>query len=358
MHRDRYLKGDVAKSAAAVVIGGVVALILGEVLVRVTAPVPVRDVRSVSGRLHFSTVPLELRSDGVVRYVPGATIREVAVYGEKIEWDITYRINAQGFRDGRDYPHESKIAFVGDSYTAAAGGADNWVAELGVYNLGIGGAGIEMMENLIRGIEWPVRDIYVILISGDFLRSPWTPRVKEGRFGFCGNSQIKGCFEATLGELRLTPSDEAVTREAFPQQTSILKSLKSIVLVKRTWDRLLRKSWVPIDHFSDIEAIDRNRAALRRLVADRRVKGVIQLPQREEISIGRYLVDGSVEGADYYPALYRCGWSQDMYYTHDPHPNDDGYRNIRECVRRYLLSAPTRTSSETLSRRLVFWARR
>lgn len=322
-------------------------------MVRAMDPVVVRDVRSVSGRLHFSAVPLQLRPDGVVRYVPGATIREVAVYGGKIEWDITYRINAQGFRDGRDYHHESKIAFVGDSYTAALGSADNWVAELGVDNLGIGGAGIEMMENLIRSIEWPVRDIYVILISGDFLRSPWTPRVKEGKFGFCGNGPQNGCFEATLGELRLTPSAEAVMGEAFPQQTSILKSLKSIVLVKRTWDRILRKSWVPIDFFADTEAIDRNRAALRRLVADRRVKGVIQLPQREEISIGRYLVDGSVEGTDYYPALYRCDWSQDMYYMHDPHPNEYGYRNIRECVRRYLLSAPTRRSSEALSRRSV-----
>jgi hypothetical protein len=268
-----------------------------------------------------------------------------------IEWEITYRINSQGFRDVRDYPHEGKIAFVGDSYTAALGSASNWVAELGVYNLGIGGAGIEMMEDMIRSIEWPVRDIYIVLISGDFLRTPWTPSEKNGRFEFCGKGEKRACFEASVGELRLSPSVDMVVNTEHTENKSILKSMKVLVLVKRSIDRLLNRPWTPKEPFADEEAIARNRVALQRLTKDERVKGIIQLPQREEVSIGRYLVDGSVKGLDYYPALYRCSWTREMYYANDPHPNEYGYQNIRDCIKHYLRVDTKGGTSHTMSDR-------
>jgi hypothetical protein len=41
-------------------------------------------------------------------------------------------------------------------------------------------------------------------------------------------------------------------------------------------------------------------------------------------------------GIKYYPALEKCNWSEDMFFTRDAHPDMSGYDNMTKCVSDYM----------------------
>ena len=57
------------------------------------------------------------------------------MWGDKIEYDVTYQTNNLGFIDTKDYlneaiPGKNYYAFIGDSFTAGTHAGFPWVPEL------------------------------------------------------------------------------------------------------------------------------------------------------------------------------------------------------------------------------------
>ena len=108
------------------------------------------------------------------------------------EYHVTYRSNAQGFRDERktDTPDQSRrIALVGDSFTFGQGvpfdqtfGAliESRLPSTAVHNLALQGFGIDQMWNVVKSVGLPMQPDLVIVafISEDFTRSLNMPFVK------------------------------------------------------------------------------------------------------------------------------------------------------------------------------------
>ena len=94
--------------------------------------------------------------------IPNESVRTVAIYTGRIEYDVKYQTNNMGFIDHKDYdknqPIERSIAFVGDSFTAGYHGGTPWVPglrdklahdnDLEIYNLGVDGTGIIHFEKI------------------------------------------------------------------------------------------------------------------------------------------------------------------------------------------------------------------
>ena len=105
-------------------------LLVGELGVRaIWGPPAWTDLRVV----FFSTHTWQRDPMGAMRYTPSATVRTVAIYGDRVEYDARFRVNNLGFIDRIDYqteveaetetenPKSQRIAFVGDSFTARVG---------------------------------------------------------------------------------------------------------------------------------------------------------------------------------------------------------------------------------------------
>src|SRR5690242_12729856 len=71
----------------------------GELLVRWLKPAYDHTDRA----LMFSSPTFRRYSSGAVRFLANETIREVAVYSGRIEYDVTYRTNNLGFVDDKNY---------------------------------------------------------------------------------------------------------------------------------------------------------------------------------------------------------------------------------------------------------------
>jgi hypothetical protein len=169
-----------------------VTLVAAELLLRQT------DVGAYSAqdRLLIFSHPSFVEDDaGALRYAANTTLREVAIYGDTIEYDTTTTTNSMGFIDRVDYPHEFNGGasltelVLGDSFTAGAGGTQSWVARLDrpendgksphrkFYNLGVAATGILHFERLLRSAtrDLDYDAVNVAAIGNDFFRPLWRP---------------------------------------------------------------------------------------------------------------------------------------------------------------------------------------
>jgi hypothetical protein len=322
------------------------------------------------GYLLWSTPPFIVDSHGAVTFRPHISIREVAVYNDHIEYDMTYTTNNMGCADFIDYKRCNKeliptrrYAFVGDSFTAGAGGY-NWVSGLRdklissgnnimIYNFGIPGTGlwhfIRLLERASGSLEFT--DIVIIAISDDMRRDYWLPFSEKGGIFFCTSDVSKeACLTtnliATIIEKNATEIEilnqvkQIELDREISEQHSIKGHLRE-VLKKSRFLRLIAHSLTTFHKEPSNNNID--------LTPLKRIKGLfpqckvhfIHLPQKEEVKQIHYTLDlkTSIEalGIDYYEALTQCSWSMNMFYTNDSHPNGSGYMNISECVGQYLL---------------------
>ena len=138
--------------------------------------------------LFFSDKPYVTNNDGAVVYVSDELIRCIVIYGDAIEYDVTFHTNNVGSVDHRAYPlpgeRSRRIAFVGDSFTSGIHAGNPWVpglgesnADLAVYNLGVGGTGIKHFVKRVFSFEdqSSFNEIVIFAIRSDFFRGFWVP---------------------------------------------------------------------------------------------------------------------------------------------------------------------------------------
>lgn len=141
-----------------------------------------------------------------VKYQRNTAIREVAIFGEHVEYDLTHKTNNLGYFDNVDYLTSALatdqstasgvtgVVFLGNSFTTSAGGIAPWVAtlremqqrpDIALYSLGVSGTGIKHFYQLLKNFEqgdMPFSQVNIMAITNAF-------------FGHSGipSQTIKGC---------------------------------------------------------------------------------------------------------------------------------------------------------------------
>jgi hypothetical protein len=330
---------------------------------------PVYDYRDRS--LLFSSPAFKSYSGGSVRYHPEQKIREVAVYNNKIEYDVVYATNNYGFIDSRAYRYEAgagkkAYAFVGDSFTAGVNSGNPWVPNLrkysagaGVYNLGVGATGFEHFYRVLHEMKGRlnITHIVIVAITDDLFRGYWHPLEIEDKISFCneGYGHTRCRPVPVAGIIPLTASAEEVmqiSKKTYREIRATVKEIRSgFSLVAKMESALYDDSTLYYYTRVLLDTYNRERKApniegaadaLRQIIAEYPAAEIhlIHLPQKYEVKTKNYQVDIGKQiaslGVHYYPALEKCSWSLDMFFPHDGHPNAQGYENITRCVSGYL----------------------
>lgn len=334
---------------------------------------PVYDFRDRS--LLFSSPVFKEYSGGAIRYFPKTTIREVAIYNGKLEYDVIYPTNNLGFIDTKDYVRKadarSCYAFVGDSFTAGVNGGTPWVPKLRndlagreVYNFGVCGAGFNHFYLLMHDMKDKVKitHIAIVAITDDFYRSYWHSFENDGMISFCSENyphkqclpkpvagviplnatkeEVRAISRSTYKEIRRLTDEENLARgykarlEALLYDDSIIYYYARVLLDSRKRQR-------------SYDNIDFALGSLRKIRAEYPQAEIhlIHLPQKYEIMTKNYSINIAEQvkqsGVKYFPALEKCNWSLDMFFERDGHPNSTGYDNIAACVSGYLFGNET-----------------
>ncbi|MDX8411127.1 MAG: SGNH/GDSL hydrolase family protein [Mariprofundaceae bacterium] len=371
--------GEVVKNIALVAVSTFVVLLMAELALRQTEI----GHYSLNDRILFYTNPsFMMGADGALKYAPDSRIRSVAIYGNNIDYDVTYTTNNMGLIDnvsyGKTKPGVRDIVFVGDSFTAGSGGHNPWVgqvrellgpSDVAVYNLGVGGAGIYHFYNLLKsfGNTIPFEEVNIMVISNDFFRGFWYPQVKGDALWFCySGSSKETCLQNQSPIIHIIENSE--------NEAALLARASKMYEVKRNNTDGVLKPHQKLRLFNlacDVYASNFPTASLESIcphlkvynVAAKREKNrlysramymlrvmladfpgvkfrLFHIPQKGEVFTGRYSLniedDARKIGLEYVPLLQSCAWDISMYHKHDAHPNDSGYDNLAKCMTRYL----------------------
>ena len=350
-----------------------VCFILGEFVVRSL----ISDAQFMDRYVFWSSPHYVLEEDGALHFNSNEVFREFAVYDGELEYQGGWQTNNLGLIDVEDYAHEPgawtrRIAIVGDSFTAGTGGTTPWVPRLRaalqnenattyVYNLGVGGAGIDHFQKILVHFrqKLPFNEIVILAISDDFHRPYWKPLLTDDAVRVCplGESldvcqkreprtivvPFKSSVEYVLGKAselaterrrRLKSSDWNVRDLLGISRVASLAYLafKGEPLVaageKRQSISPILLRFIERGSFGSLQQI-------RKDFPDINIR-LIHIPEKQELARGEYEVDVAEEakamGIQYIPALRKCQWSVKGYHLRDPHPNDLGYEHITKCV--------------------------
>ncbi len=366
MSHNRSVRG-LAQNALLLFVSFAFVLGLSEVVARVLVHFRTPRARC----LLWSQPNFELDDAGAVRFARSSRVREVAVYGGRIEYDMVYPTNNMGYVDTEDYaadatPGVSRFAFVGDSFTAGSGGYP-WPAALrakrraldpriAVYNLGLPAAGPRQFLASLKSASRQLTFTHIVLlsISHDLKRSIWTPRQRNGRVYFrfeVGGKTIRHLagletpFEASTAEI-LARAEAAETQRSAGETAEapeLPRGSRLLWLYHDRWAAPFRQN--PPDTFDPSALV-----AIRETFPSIPIT-FIHLPEKQEVEAGHYTreVRAVIEscGMRYVSALDRCRWTTDMYYPHDMHPNPKGYASIQGCVESCLFPpAPQASDGE------------
>jgi lysophospholipase L1-like esterase len=360
---------------------------MGEIIVRL---LPTHITRLPMQRtLLWSAPNFERDQLGALRFARKTLIREIAVYGDHIEYDITYGTNNFGLVDDRDYPMSRdsgskgvrRYALVGDSLTAGSG-CEPWVPQLArrinvrdknveIYNLGIPATGPEQFYRILRNLDEEIHftDIVILAITGDFTRLAWRPLCRDGRLTLCPESEPDGlCVQnrgpvAKVINLNLSKAEievliAAENRDSSASDDHFRRRLRSYVRDGLKRSKLLTllvwrarelmghgTTSPPIPVNIDLDPLRKIKNAFQ----DRNIH-FIHLPEKDEVRKNRYRSElkDKIEslGIAYYPALYESKWSPALYFEYDGHPNCSGYKFIADLIERYL---PSDTNHQAFS---------
>ncbi len=353
-------------------IAGLICLAAAEAALRATRPTFDHEKQIYV----WSSPTLEKGPALEVRYMPNQRIREWSVYAGRIEFDNVFQTNNWGYVDHEDYleaplpPNRASYVFLGDSFTAGQG-AVPWVPALrdrlrgkgmavDIYNFGVLGGGILNNYETLRNNVTRVRYQHIVLlpISDDFTRLYWRPVVANDTVVLCPtNESDEFCAEKSPAALLVDfeSTDAAIlekTRATVAPPADLQSWFRKTELFQQTrslWNKKFNRLAIANQKIQD--AIDKGKRKVNlAAIADMRKRlpnvpiHLIHLPEKQEVANGKYELDlkETMEkmGVRYYPALYDCHWSADMYHRFDPHPNAKGYEAISRCVEKYLFSDP------------------
>ncbi len=337
--------------------------------------------------LMWSSPPYVLETNNAIHYVTNSQLREIAVYGKTIEYDVRFPVNDLGYVDTENYlqnpaitSSKKRLAFVGDSFTVGSG-ATPWIPrlreqlrkqgnDLYIFNLGLAGGStehflynLEHFSNLL-----PIDEIVILAISNDFHRLYWRP-MQNNAVRICPDGESdEVCsnripfaeiinYEITEKELQeridqhwVRWHERIVNNRLSTHPLALLFSysrLSSLVI------QLLEKQPIfavgernqkigrPIIRYAE----ERSFEALEKIgnrFPNTKIR-FIHLPEKEEVRTKQYNLEIQSRikemGFDYFPALNECPWTPEMFYTMDNHPNEQGYENLMKCVEKYLFSS-------------------
>lgn len=339
-------------------------LLVGELGIRAVWGAPAWTDRRV---VFFSTETWQRDAMGAMRYKPSTTIRTVAIYGDRVEYDARFPVNNLGFVDRIDYGVETDdreqdhIAFVGDSFTAGFHGSDPWVPRLRdrarelqpgiqIYNLGIGAVGVHDFTRLAKSAseELNFQKIVFLLLTNDLYRRQWLPVERDGFLYLCPeNPRGKACPSGRSRILVLPDNDLSIE-----ELLSIIEERKLIAPVEGVVDWWTRNTFIGSNFrpllFHDLRvkppkpkpaALEKYLVRwLREIQIEFRDKEVvlIHLPTKADVLQGHFDIDVASQarsfGIEYISLLERCDFGIDDFYPIDGHPNDRGYQKFLECV--------------------------
>jgi len=336
-----------------------IVLLVGEIGVRFLNLMHV-DERS----LMFSSQTFQLDPNGAVRYQPNKNLRTVAVYNNKIEYDVHFNTNNLGFIDDKDYEYENApnkryYVFVGESFTAGFHGGEPWIPKLRrniegknieIYNLGVSGTGIEHFYRLLKSTseQLHITHIVILAISDDSTRNFWYPLTNSSEIRFCReNVHSSECIKTPYIAKIIDPtsSSEDILKVADNMiedrgkgsgLRGVLKQSELLTFVVRSLRTMSQKKIGNTGNSFSLDALRNIREAFPSAEIY-----FIHLPQKQEVVNGEYFLDNAGKeiekiGISYFPALKEWHWQKDMFFVHDGHPNNVGYDNIRNCVSSYL----------------------
>ncbi len=310
--------------------------------------------------LIWSHPTFEVDSYGAVTLAKNDSVREVAVYNDKIEYDMFYKTNNFGSPDNLDYKNNDtavrSYAFVGDSFAAGAGGYE-WISELrdklaatrkdiALYNFSLPGGGFFHFKKMLESASHKLHftDIVICAITDDFCRRYWKPLTRDGKMYFYAGAL---CSRAVAAIIEPDTSQAEIIRRVKKSESASLQGEatggvkrfpKESVLFywihqARLWLQHKKRTNPPIG-FYPLETI-------RALFPKARIY-FFHLPQKNEAEMKAYEVDFQKHieslGISYIPALYEYPWDKSMFYENDGHPNRYGYRQIAKYVEQWLLS--------------------
>jgi hypothetical protein len=315
----------------------------------------------------FSSQTFQLDQNGAVRYQPNKNIRTVAVYNNKIEYDVHFDTNNLGFIDDKDYEYENApnkryYAFAGDSFTAGFHGGEPWVPKLRrniegknieIFNLGVSGTGIEHFYRLLKSTseQLHITHIVILALSADFKRNFWYPLTNSSELRFCHENMhssecVKRPYIAKIidptssSEDILKVADNVIKDRGKNVHGSgirgVLKQSELLSFVVRSLRTILQNKKGNTRNSFSLDALRNIREAFPSAEIY-----FIHLPQKQEVVNGEYFLDNigkEIEkiGISYFPALKKWHWQKDMFFVNDGHPNNFGYDNIKNCVSSYI----------------------
>lgn len=341
----------------------IVIFLVGELGMRTT-----NFVHPDEAALMFSSKTFQLDSNGAVRFEPNKLIRSIAVFNNKIEYDVQFGTNNLGFIDNKDYQYEKSpdkkyYAIIGDSFTAGFHGGDPWVPKLRkninskdieIYNFGMCGAGIDHFYRLLKSARQQlyISHIIIIAISGDIERRFWYPQTNASEIRFCSeNLAISDCNKKPCTAKIIDP--KSTNKEILSVANTIYKEKKEYafnqgikgILKRSELFTFLRRSWknfmVRVDKSSNKYSFSFE--ALRNIKREFPTAEIsfIHLPTKSEVIKGKYYLDNfskEIEniGITYYPTLDKIDWQENMFHINDGHPNNLGYNAIKNIVSDYI----------------------
>jgi len=345
----------------------VAGLAVGLDLVEAAARLLVGPPLGPSDRVAFFSPGLWVLRDGAVRYRPDATLRTVAIYGERVEYDVRFRTNDLGFVDERDYADgpppgtTARYAFVGDSFTAGVhGGGRPWPARLRerarrggraveIYNLGVSSASFVQFAPLLRSVSGEIgfEHVVFLFITDDLFRPAWRPWEGGGRIVVCPLELTDAACALRESRLRALPSPDATQ-----EQLVALAARSASQRASSSWS-----GWLAGRSVVGSRLAGWWRARERASRADLRIDlgawlaglgrafghlevAFLHVPERHETRLGRHAARPGPQieaaGFRYVSLLDACELERDDYFEIDGHLDASGYDELVRCVGRVL----------------------
>lgn len=371
--------GTMIKNLTLLLVSMLVCVMLAELALRFF---PIGNY-SLNQRVLFYSSPSLIRSDNTaVSYQPNTEIREVAVYGKNIDYDVTKKTNNMGFYDDIPYQKHNNgkrgIVFIGDSFTSGTGGDTPWVttlretisrSDVELYNLGVTATGVHAFYELLKTTKEKLTfdTVNLMVINSDYFRRTWYPyETKEG-IRLCRNNITKEYCEKQ--EPTMYTIDHAETHQDLIKRAQEIYKKKNInadaersFLQRSRLYNLYCDAWFSFNKqslsllHSQCPQHKINRSIWREknhvsmysrqlLIAMNsefpEIKfRLFHIPEKTEILKNEYsfdlksdIVDSKIE---YISLLKACDWDISMFHKHDAHPNNKGYANLANCMVQFI----------------------
>jgi hypothetical protein len=309
-------------------------------------------------------------------FYPNIIVRETSVSEIKnqfiFEYDYLFKTNNLGLvQINPVIPGKKSIIIIGNSFTQGEGAVPwfyqlekNWQnKKYQIVNLGIMATGVQQWYDTLNWFSniAPIKQIYIIFISGDWLRGRWHAEENSGLYFipmeenhlnkkdksthiyFIDRYMDQQAILKKAGQLK--SSSRQLTNVGNYEGLYVYRSIKRL----RVWIGAIRRKIFGLEEL-DISDVDRyklnkSNEKLNLIVSHYGKENIttIHLPSREEVINGKYNYFGRLvrefivsSNISYFDGLKLCGLSKDDFYKYDGHPNASGYAKIRRLVENLL----------------------